>query len=101
MAQSQRRDTRVDYDAKGTRDHTIIRQWAERRGGRPAMVEGTQALRINFDELDEDLNPVSWGEFFRVFDERGLQLLYQEQTHDGKISHFNKLVNGQSEEGHN
>jgi hypothetical protein len=35
---------------------------------------------------------VSWDEFFRVFDERGLELLYQEHTHDGHISRFNKFV---------
>jgi hypothetical protein len=46
------------------------------------MVKGTQLLRIDFDDPDgpdENLMPVSWEEFFRVFDERGLEFLYQEQ----------------------
>ena len=37
------------------------------------MVEGTPVLRIDFDEpdssRDEKLVPVSWDEFFRVFNE--------------------------------
>jgi hypothetical protein len=96
MAQAAKRKKAVDYEAKRTRDHDIIRRWAEKRGGRPTMVEGTQILRIDFDDpdgsRDEKLVPVSWDEFFRVFDERGLEFLYQEHTHDGHISRFNKFV---------
>jgi hypothetical protein len=62
------------------------------------MVQGTQILRIDFNEPDENLEQVSWDEFFRVFDDRGLEFLYQEQTHDGKISHFNKFLKSGSEE---
>jgi hypothetical protein len=60
------------------------------------MVEGTQILRIDFDDPDgrndEHLRPVTWDEFFRVFDDRGLEFLYQERTHDGKTSRYNKFV---------
>jgi hypothetical protein len=69
---------------------------AEDKACGPMMVEGTQILRIDFDDADgsrdEKLVPVSWDEFFRVFDERGLEFLYQEHTHDGHISRFNKFV---------
>jgi hypothetical protein len=96
MAHAARGKKAVDYEAKRTRDHDTIRRWAEKRGGRPTMVEGTQILRIDFDDpdgsRDENLVPVSWDEFFRVFDERGLEFLYQEHTHDGHISRFNKFV---------
>lgn len=94
MAQEAKTKTRVEDKAKRTRDHEMIRRWAEARGGRPAMVEGTQILRIDFPEPEPDakLKPVSWEDFFRVFDDRGLELLYQEHTHDGKPSRFNKLV---------
>jgi hypothetical protein len=92
MAQSATKGGRVDYHTKLTRDHETIRRWAEDRGGRPAMVDGTQILRIDFNEPNEKLTPVSWDEFFRVFDERGLAFLYQERTHEGKISRFNKFV---------
>jgi hypothetical protein len=40
----------------------------------------------------KSFKPVSWEEFFRVFDDRGLEFLYQEHTHDGWISRFNKFV---------
>ena len=60
------------------------------------MVEGTQILRIDFDDpdgsQDEHLRPVSWEEFFRVFDDRGLEFLYQEHTQEGRLSRFNKFV---------
>ena len=96
MAHAARGKKAVDYEAKRTRDHDTIRRWAEKRDGRPTMVEGTQILRIDFDDpdgsKDEKLVPVSWDEFLRVFDERGLEFLYQEHTHDGHISRFNKFV---------
>jgi hypothetical protein len=59
-------------------------------------VDGTQILRIDFDDpdgsRDEHLRRVAWEEFFRIFDDRDLEFLYQEQTRDGKISRFNKFV---------
>jgi hypothetical protein len=94
MPQARRRS--IDYEAKRTRDHDTIRRWAEERSGRSAMVEGTQILRIDFDDpdgsQDQHLRPVSWEEFFRVFDERGLEFLYQEHTREGRLSRFNKFV---------
>ena len=60
------------------------------------MVEGTNILRIDFDDPDgsvnEKLRPVPWENSFRVFDDCGLEFLYQERTRDGKISRFNRLV---------
>jgi hypothetical protein len=101
MAQA-KANAKVDYHAKRTRDHGTIRKWAEERGGHPAMVEGTQILRIDFDDpdgsRDENLERVSWDEFFRVFDERNLEFLYQERTESGKISRFNKFVKSGSED---
>jgi hypothetical protein len=82
-----------------TTDHDEIRAWAEARGGRPASIRGTEdgsgggVLRIDFDPADEDrLTEESWDEFFAVFDDRKLAFVYQEQTSDGNISRFNKLV---------
>jgi hypothetical protein len=82
-----------------TTDHDVIRAWAEARGGRPASISGTEdgsgggVLRIDFDPADEDrLTEESWDEFFAVFDDRKLAFVYQEQTSDGNISRFNKLV---------
>lgn len=80
--------------AKTTTDHDEIRNWAEERGGRPAIVrtdgEGG-ILRIDFQEPDENLDEISWDEFFEIFEERNLAFLYQEEV-SGKQSRFNKLV---------
>jgi hypothetical protein len=81
-----------------TTDHETIRRWAEERGGRPATVTSTESggepgvLRIDFNEPDEDLEEISWDEFFQKFDEQGLAFLYQDQTADGQTSRFHKFV---------
>lgn len=79
---------------KVTTDHEEIRRWAEERGAHPAVVKGTEILRLDFPGFTGEgtLEPISWEEFFRKFDERGLALVYQERTADGKKSNFNKLV---------
>jgi hypothetical protein len=90
------------HGAQRTRDHETIKQWAEERGGHPAMVEGSEILRIDFDEPpandDDKLRRVSWDEFFKIFDDRGLEFLYQERTADGKESRFNKFVRSGGED---
>lgn len=96
MAQSARKSSTSDHQAKRTDDHGAIRRWAEQRKAKPAMVEGTEILRFDFEEADESgdeaLKEVSWEEFFEVFDKRRLEFLYQEHTQDGKVSRFNKFV---------
>jgi hypothetical protein len=84
--------------AHRTRNHDTIRQWAEARGGHPAMVEGTEILRIDFNEPDQKLKQVSWEDFFRVFDDRDVAFLYQDQTHDGGKSRFFKFVRSGEED---
>ena len=85
-----------------TRDHDVIRTWAESRGGTPADVAGTGdkgagVLRIAFDETggrDEDdrLEDVGWDAFFATFDDSDVDFLYQERTSDGSVSRFHKFV---------
>jgi ferritin-like metal-binding protein YciE len=92
-----------------TTDHDEIQRWAEERGGKPACVQGTGGkgdigmLRLEFPESpnanDDKLSELSWEEFFEKFDERGLALVYQERTADGRTSNFNKLVSRESESG--
>src|SRR5438093_772554 len=69
---------------------------ASARGSKPSMVEGTQILRLNFDEPggddDDKLKEVSWEEFFQVFDDSDLSFLYSEQTAKGQTSRFFKFV---------
>ena len=88
--------------AKTTKDHDEIRQWAEQRGGKPAVVAATEGenetgiLRLMFPNAphhnDGALEEISWEEFFEKFDASGLQLTYQEKTADGQVSDFNKLT---------
>lgn len=81
--------------AKTTTDHDAIRKWVEERDGQPARVNasgGPGILRIDFAERDEDLEPISWEEFFKIFDESELAFLHQDRTEDGKTSRFNKFV---------
>lgn len=85
--------------SQATINHDEIRAWAEERGGTPAVVRATHnkedsgILRIDFGEPEQNLEPVSWEEFFTIFDERGLAFLYQDETSDGgERSFFFKLV---------
>jgi hypothetical protein len=86
--------------SKTTTDHEEIRKWAEERGGKPTHVKGTGGandpgiLRIDFPGYTGDgkLEPISWDEFFKKFDEQELALTYQDKTADGQKSNFNKLI---------
>ena len=81
-----------------TRDHDVIRSWAETRGGTPADVAGTGdgggagVLRIEFRDEGDRLEDVGWEAFFATFDESDVDFLYQERTSDGSVSRFHKFV---------
>ncbi|TAK01217.1 MAG: hypothetical protein EPO39_14490 [Candidatus Manganitrophaceae bacterium] len=80
-------------ESKVTVDPEEIRRWAEARGGKPAVVKGTDILRINFPGgAEEELQDIPWEEFFQKFEEKGLAFLYQEKKADGEPSTFNKFV---------
>ena len=90
-----------------TRDHDEIRKWAESRGAVPAEVARTHKdgepgiIRFEFPHAknhnDEALRQISWDDFFKKFDENGLELLYQDKTAEGEKSNFNKLVHAGDE----
>src|SRR3954469_25657328 len=91
----------MSHESKTTTDHDEIRRWAEERGGKPATIEGTERsgekaglLRIDFPggAGNPPLEQISWDEFFKKFDEANLAMVYQEETADGELSYFNKLV---------
>ncbi len=82
-------------EASKTRDHDEIRRWIEARDGRPACIRTKGSggiLRIDFGEPEENLEEISWDEFFRIFDESDLDFLHQDKTADGKTSRFSKFV---------
>lgn len=81
-----------------TRNHDIIRQWAERRGARPATMPGSEyngrlgVLRFDFPGYGGAvLRPVDWDEWFATFDARHLHFRYQDRRPDGTPSNFNRL----------
>ncbi|MFG2053967.1 hypothetical protein ACGFI9_08015 [Micromonospora sp. NPDC048930] len=90
-----------------TTDHDVIRRWAEARRGVPATVDGTEhdghagVLRLDFpaNGREERLREISWEEWFRTFDERRLNFIYQEERSDGKQSNFFRLENPDREDG--
>lgn len=80
-----------------TRDHEVIRAWAEARGGTPADVRGTGdagagVLRIEFRDPGDRLADVGWDAFLATFDDSDVDFLYQERTADGAVSRFHKFV---------
>jgi len=89
----------ADNESKTTTNHSEIQKWAEEREGKPSIVKNTGKnggglLRINFPGYAEDnLEDISWDEFFKIFDENELEFLYQENTRDGSTSRFNKFKN--------
>jgi len=88
-------------ETKQTTDHQEIRTWVEQRGGRPATVGDTKKggdaglLRIDFPGYsgDQELQEITWDEFFEKFEEKKLAFLYQDEMNDGKESRFSKFVN--------
>jgi len=69
-------------ESRSTTDHNEIRRWAESVGGRPARVAGSEAaLRIDFPGEDdgENLEAISWEEFFATFEQENLVFLYEQR----------------------
>lgn len=73
-----------------TRDHEEIQRWAAEHGACPAVVSRTGGmLRFEFDPARaRELSEVDWNDFFHVFDEKGLELVYD----DKPGSRFHKLI---------
>jgi hypothetical protein len=88
-----------------TRSHEVIRRWAEERQATPATIPSTRhdgrpgVLRFDFPGYGgRRLEPISWDEWFRSFDERQLVFLFQEHKRDGRQSNFFRLDNPGREE---
>ncbi len=79
--------------SKETTNHGEIQRWAEAHGGQPAVIDHPHAradkrgIRIDFpgkrdDAIKDITHPVSWDEFFRVFEEQQLLLAYDDDPTD-------------------
>ncbi|KIR62864.1 hypothetical protein [Micromonospora haikouensis] len=79
-----------------TTNHDVIRRWARERNARPATIAGTErngragVLTFNLPGYRESsrVREITWDEWFRTFDGRRLNLIYQEQLRDGRQSNF-------------
>jgi hypothetical protein len=88
-----------------TRNHDVIKQWAEERKAVPATVPGTEhdgrpgVLRFNFPGYGgKDLEEISWDDWFKPFDERNLVFLFQEHLKNGNQSNFFRMDNPDRED---
>jgi hypothetical protein len=90
----------AESDTRKTTDHDEIRRWVEEHGGTPATVRGTEGddeagvLRIDFPggSGEDELEHISWDEWFDKFEREKLAFLYQERKAGGEDSTFFKLV---------
>jgi len=86
--------------SKTTTNHDEIRTWVEQHDGKPARVRDTGSgtdpgvLRIDFPggAGDDQLEPITWENWFAKFDGSDLAFLYQEKKASGEDSTFFKLV---------
>jgi hypothetical protein len=99
-------DQHAEHDGHtlATRNPDVIRQWAEARGGRPATSPGgdpenPRVLRFDFPDYDKNLQPVSWDAWLKVFRDRDLVFLYQENMKAGNRSNFFRLDSPEREDG--
>lgn len=88
-------------ETRTTTDHDEIRRWVEERDGVPSSVRGTETaegagvLRIDFPggAGEDDLEHISWDDWFAKFEDNELAFVYQEQKASGEGSTFFRLVN--------
>ncbi|WP_343447615.1 hypothetical protein [Micromonospora schwarzwaldensis] len=90
-----------------TRNHEVIQRWAGARGAKPATIAGTErgdrpgVLTFNLPGYRESsrIREITWDDWFRTFDSRRLNLIYQEQMRDGRQSNFFRTENPNREDG--
>ncbi|SBT48328.1 hypothetical protein [Micromonospora auratinigra] len=90
-----------------TSNHEVIRRWARARGAKPATIAGTEragrpgVLTFNIPGYRESsrIREITWDDWFRTFDARRLNLIYQEQLRDGRQSNFFRTENPNREDG--
>jgi hypothetical protein len=87
-----------------TRDHAMIRQWAEKRRAEPGTGEQTASgpasisvndqgagVRFNFPGMSK-FRPISWDEWFENFDAHGCIFVCDNEARDGAPSNRYQIV---------
>ena len=94
----------AEISVVATRDHELVRRWAERRQAEPATGEETESgpstvkvndhgagVRFNFPAVGR-FRPISWDEWFQNFDEHSLVFIYERDVESKSPSHRYRLV---------
>ncbi|TDC02377.1 hypothetical protein E1091_00860 [Micromonospora fluostatini] len=89
-----------------TTNHEVIQRWARARNAKPATIAGTErngrpgVLTFNFPGYRESsrVREITWDDWFRTFDGRRLNLIFQEQMRDGRQSNFFRTESPQRED---
>jgi hypothetical protein len=89
-----RKTSRSQLRALATRDHDLIRQWAERHNAEPATGEATSSgpatirvadggagIRFNFPGYAR-FRPITWAEWLENFDRHQLTFVFEEEIAD-------------------
>jgi hypothetical protein len=101
-------DEHEDYEGQSliTRNHEVIKKWAEERKGKPVTVPGTEhgknlgVLRFSFAGYQsKNMEEVKWEDFFSTFDNRKLVFIFQEHLKNGNQSNFFKFDSPMREDG--
>jgi hypothetical protein len=87
-----------------TRDHALIRQWAEKRRAEPATGEQTASgpasidvndqgagVRFNFPGMSK-FRPIEWDEWFENFDTHGCIFVCDNESRSGTVSNRYQIV---------
>jgi hypothetical protein len=96
--------SRADGNVVFTRDHEVIRRWAERRRAEPATGEATRSgpatvavsdggagVRFNFPGAAL-FRPIAWEEWLENFDRYGCAFVFDNDAPDGTISNRYRIV---------
>lgn len=94
----------TDILVVATRDHTLIRRWAERRHAEPATGEATESgpstlsvnddgtgIRFNFPGVGR-FRPIEWDEWFRNFERHALVFVYERDEPHHSPSHRYRML---------
>jgi hypothetical protein len=86
-----------------THNHDVIKRWADERGGAPATTTKSgppRVLRLDFPGYGgQSLRKISWDDWFKTFDDRGVTFVFQEKLRNGNQSNFFRLTNPRREDG--
>jgi hypothetical protein len=88
-----------------TRDHALIRDWAQRHGAEPATGEATRSgpatvnvqdggagVRFNFPGASV-YRPISWDEWLANFDTHECAFVFENEEEGGRLSNRYRIVN--------